>query len=94
MGWEGVTGVAEGKCRAVLQDLLLGVSERGEDGFSDAQVLERGLKLVLDGLDQTAVDVPFAPDLVRPPAPPSPAAARLLACCCHMLGEEGSCPGL
>ena len=27
--------------------------------------LERGLKLALDSLDQTAVDVPFAPALVR-----------------------------
>ena len=41
------------------------MSEREEEGFADAQVLERGLKLVLDGLDQTAVDVPFAPELVR-----------------------------
>ena len=47
------------------QDLLLGASEQPEEGYGEAQVLERGLKLVLDGLDQTAVDVPFAPELVR-----------------------------
>ena len=60
-----VLAMTRGVCCACGQDLLLRVSEQAGEGFADAQVLERGLKLVLDNLDQTAVDVPFAPELVR-----------------------------
>ena len=48
------------------QELLLLVSEAPDQEGMNGDTLERGLKLVLDSLDQTAVDVPFAPILVRP----------------------------
>ena len=45
----------------VPQELLLLVSEAHE---LSGDALERGLKLALDSLDLTAIDVPFAPALV------------------------------
>ena len=52
-------------CGVLLQELLLLVSEAPEQEGMSGDMLERGLKLVLDSLDQTAVDVPFAPSLAR-----------------------------
>ena len=53
----------------ILQELLLLVSEAPEQDGMSGDMLERGLKLVLDSLDQTAVDVPFAPSLARAQSP-------------------------
>lgn len=47
----------------LAQDLLLAVTSAPESGVKP-DVVERALKAVLDILDQTMVDVPFAPTLV------------------------------
>jgi hypothetical protein len=50
------------KC-VLRQDMLLGICTEPEPLLAPADV-EQGLKVLLDTLDQTAVDVPFAPKLV------------------------------
>ncbi len=47
----------------LAQDVLLAVASAPESGVKPS-VMERALKAVVDTLDQTMVDVPFAPTLV------------------------------
>lgn len=47
----------------VMQELLIRVTTPPE-GVVKGDVMERALKAVLDSLDQTIMDVPFAPTLV------------------------------
>ena len=65
---------------------MLGVIARKQDETHlTAEHLEAGLKLVIDNLDQTYIDVPFAPKLVRP-------VARISVPCILSSCSTHSCP--
>ena len=49
-----------------MQEMLVAIAKKQDQTYLTAEHLEAGLKLVLDSLDQTYHDVPFAPKLVRP----------------------------
>ena len=49
-----------------LQEMLVAIAKKQDQTYLTAEHLEAGLKLVVDSLDQTCIDVPFAPKLVRP----------------------------
>ena len=51
-----------------LQDMLVDIARKQDQTHLTAEHLEAGIKLVIDNLDQTYIDVPFAPKLVRPVA--------------------------
>ena len=51
-----------------VQDMLVDIAGKQDQTHLTAEHLEAGLKLVIDSLDQTYIDVPFAPKLVRPAA--------------------------
>ena len=47
-----------------MQDMLVEIAKKQDEAHLTAEHLEAGIKLVLDTLDQTYIDVPFAPWLV------------------------------
>ena len=47
-----------------MQDMLVEIAKKQDQAHLTAEHLEAGIKLVLDTLDQTYIDVPFAPWLV------------------------------
>ena len=47
-----------------MQDMLVEIAKKQDQAHLTAEHLEAGIKLVLDALDQTYIDVPFAPWLV------------------------------
>ena len=47
-----------------MQDMLVAIAKKQDEAHLTADHLEAGIKLVLDTLDQTYIDVPFAPGLV------------------------------